>query len=181
MFRTITKILLFMALGLSLTTCCVSRKTKKAPKEEAPKAADTVIYCSYASSGSAGLGKEYCEFIADPGTEPKVVVNDRIGNRFGDPEIHKEYPISEDKIAELEAIVSDRKVKKLDGYDYEEPITGGYAHRVHIEYASGQSVTFRFYGHNVKQLAYDTFRQIELFFYPWLKQAQEEVGEGEGE
>lgn len=172
MFRTITKILLFMALGLSLTTCCVSRKTKKAPKE--PKTADTVIYCSYASTGSAGLGKEYCEFIADPGTEPKVLVNDRIGNRFGDPEIHKEYPISEEKIAELQDILSDRKIKKLDGYDYEEPITGGYAHRVHIEYASGESVTFRFYGHDVKQLAYDTFRQIEVFFYPWLKKAQEE-------
>ena len=58
--KTICKIFLIMAVGLSGLAC-----QAKAPKGK-------LIYCSYARTGMAGLGKDYCELIADPGTEPKV-------------------------------------------------------------------------------------------------------------
>ncbi len=154
-----------MAFGLSLASCCASRKAPKNQESD-------LIYCSYAKSGAAGLGKEYCEFIADPGTKPKVVVALRVGNRFGDPEIHEEYSISKDEIASLAALLEEYKVKKLDGYNYEEPITGGYSYRVHVEYASGESVTFRYYGHNVKTSAINAYGAISHFFSPWVAKAE---------
>ena len=44
--------------------------------QQAPRG--NLIYCSYSATRVAGLGKSYCELIADPGTPPKVnVVLDR--------------------------------------------------------------------------------------------------------
>lgn len=154
-------LLLVMALSfLGITGAC------KAPE-------GALIYCSYASSGSAGLGKEYCELIADPGTQPKVVVAMRIGNRFGDPEIREEFPVDTATVQRLQAGLAELKVHRLDGYHVEEPITGGYAHRIHIEYASGEKITADWYGHNIKDSAIAAYSRIERFFAPWREMAEE--------
>lgn len=154
-------LLLAMALSfLGITGAC------KAPE-------GALIYCSYASSGSAGLGKEYCELIADPGTQPKVVVAMRIGNRFGDPEIREEFPVDSAAVERLQAALAELKVHRLDGYHVEEPITGGYAHRIHIEYASGEKITADWYGHSIKDSAIAAYNRIERFFAPWREMAEE--------
>ena len=41
--------------------------------QEAPKG--KLIYCSYSCNRHAGLGKSYCELIADEGKEPQIVVS----------------------------------------------------------------------------------------------------------
>ena len=161
--KTVSKILLIMAMGLFGLSACQA----KAPKGK-------LIYCSYASSGSAGLGKEYCELIADPGKDPVVRVVLHEGNRFGDPEIHEEYPVSSEQIASLQEWLMSNKVYKLDGYNYEEPITGGYAHRIYMEYDSGDHVDARWYGNKIKDLAIKAYNYIEFFFRPWVERAEKE-------
>ena len=157
------KILLIMAIGfLGLSAC-----QAKAPKGK-------LIYCSYAASGSAGLGKDYCELIADPGTQPFVRVVLHQGNRFGDPEIREEYPVSPEEITPLQEWLAGNKVYKLDGYNYEEPITGGYAHRIYMEYDSGDHVDARWYGSDIKDLAIKAYNYIEFFFRPWVERAGKE-------
>ena len=166
--KTVSKILLIMAIGLLGLTACQA----KTPKGK-------LIYCSYASSGSAGLGKDYCELIADPGKEPVVRVVLREGNRFGDPEIHEEYPVTPEQIASLQEWLQSNKVYKLDGYRLDEAITGGYAHRIYMEYDSGDKVDARWYGSKIKDLAIRSYNYIEWFFKPWRERAeQENPGEG---
>jgi len=162
------KILLIMAIGLFGIAACQA----KAPKGK-------LIYCSYSSSGSAGLGKEYCELIADPGREPKVVVVLREGNRFGDPEIHEEYPVSPEEIQALQDWLAANKVYKLDGYRLDEAISGGYAHRIYMEYDSGDKVDARWYGSKIKDLAIKSYNHIEFFFKPWRERAEKENPAGD--
>ena len=161
--KTVSKILLIMAIGLFGLTACQA----KTPKGK-------LIYCSYAASGSAGLGKDYCELIADSGTEPVVRVVLREGNRFGDPEIHEEYPVTPEQIASLQEWLQSNKVYKLDGYRLDEAITGGYAHRIYMEYDSGDKVDARWYGSKVKDLAIKAYNYIEFFFRPWVERAEKE-------
>ena len=51
-----------------------------------------LIYCSYASVGAGAIGTEYCELIADPGTDPNVVVVIDADCHFAD-ERRCEYPV----------------------------------------------------------------------------------------
>ena len=136
-----------------------------------PQPKDTLVYCSYSRTGAAGLGKEYCELIADPGTEPKVVVAMRVGNRFGDPEIHKEFPVEATVVDSLQAGLERLKVQRLDGYDVEEPITGGYSYRIYMEYSSGRKVNARWYGHKIKDSAIEAYNWIYKYFEPWRGKA----------
>ena len=160
--KTCYKILLIMAIGVFGLTACQA----KAPKGR-------LIYCSYSSSGF-GLGKEYCELIADPGKEPVIRVVMREGNRFGDPEIHEEYPITPDDFQPLEEWLKSNKVHKLNGYNHEEPISGGYAHRICMEYDSGDKVEARWYGSKIKDLAIRSYNYIDWFFKPWRERAEQE-------
>lgn len=150
--------LMIMASGLF---CC------KSPKGD-------LTYCSYSKAGSAGLGKDYCELIADVDSVPKVVVAMRLGNRFEEPEIRAEYPVDKSVVDSLAALLKERKVYKLDGYSLDEAITGGYAYRIYMEYSSGEKVNARWYGNNVKDEAVSAYRLIEGFFEPWRKKAFED-------
>lgn len=134
-----------------------------------------LIYCSYACRGAAGLGSDYCELIADPGTEPKVVVVLNEDNRFGDPVIRREYPITQSEVDSLATILAERKVYKLDGYHLEEPICGGHSSRIHMEYSSGDKVTAFWYGHKVKDAAIVAYNAIEHFFTPWRALAAKDM------
>ena len=154
--------LLLLAMVLPFFSC----GSDKAPE-------GSLIYCSYSRSGSAGLGKEYCELIADPGSEPKVVVALNIGNRFGDPEINEEFPVEAAVAESLRESLEKMKAYKLDGYEVDEPITGGYGHRIYLEYSSGEKITARWYGHNIKDSAIAAYNFIERFFAPWREKAIE--------
>lgn len=166
--KTFSKIFLIMAIGMFGLAACQA----KAPKGK-------LIYCSYASSGSAGLGKDYCELIADPGKDPVVRVVLHEGNRFGDPEIDEEYPVTPEQIASLQEWLQSNKVYKLDGYRLDEAITGGYAHRIYMEYDSGDKVDARWYGSKVKDLAITAYNHIEFFFKPWVDRAEKENPSGD--
>jgi hypothetical protein len=156
--RTLSKIFLIMAIG-SIGTACLAHVPR-----------GRLIYCSYSCSGSAGLGKDYCELIADPGTTPRVVVALKIGNRFREPEIRAEYPVGQETVDSLQAMLAEAKVYKLDGYNLDEPISGGYAYRIYQEYDSGQKVNARWYGHNIQDKAWTAYHLIKAFFQPWVNQ-----------
>ena len=158
--KSILYSLLIMAFGLLGSAC----GAQKPPKGH-------LIYCSYSCAGTAGLGKDYCELIADKDSTPKVVVALRLGNRFGDPEIRAEYPVSQAVVDSLQAGLTERKVYKLAGYHLEEPITGGYAHRIYQEYDSGEKHNAYWYGSHVKDEVWSAYYYIESFFAPWRTQA----------
>jgi len=147
---------------LSALLGCASRKF--APQGR-------LVYCSYACTGAAGLGKDYCELVADVDSVPKVVVVLGEGNRFDDPIIRGEYPVTQEVVDSLCKELEARKVYKLAGYNLNEPITGGYSYRIYMEYSSGEKVNAFWYGHGVKQEALSAYHFIESYFSPWREQA----------
>lgn len=148
---------------LSALLGCFSMKS--APKGR-------LVYCSIASTGSAGLGKDYCELVADADSAPRVIVVLGEGNRFEDPVIRGEYPVTQEVAESLRKELEARKVYKLAGYHVEEPITGGRAYRIYMEYDSGEKVEARWYGHDIRREALSAYHFIESFFEPWRDQAR---------
>lgn len=151
---------------LVMMTACL---TGLACSAQSPKGALT--YCSYSDTGAAGLGKDYCELIADTDSIPKVVVARYLGNRFGTPEIHREYPVTQDVVDSLQALLAANKVYELDGYSVMEPMTGGHTYRIYMEYSSGQKVNAHWYGHDIKPEARAAYHLIRSFFNPWQQRA----------
>ncbi len=131
----------------------------------APKG--NLVYCSYACNGSAGLGRDYCELVADPGATPKVVVALDLGNLFNDPEIREEFPVDESVVDSVQAYLAASKVYRLNGYRLEEPISGGHSYRIHMEYSSGDKINAFWYGSRVKDQAITVYNWLEHFFSPW--------------
>ena len=160
--KPLYKILIVMSLGIIGSSCFA-----QAPKGK-------LTYCSYSKSGAAGLGKDYCELIADPGQAPKVVVALDLGNRFGNPEIHAEYTVGEDVVAKLSEMLADAKVYTLNGYSVEEHMNGGTTYRIYQEYDSGEKINAHWYGHDIKPEARSAYHMIESFFQPWRSQALRE-------
>lgn len=153
------KFLFIMAIGLFGASC-----SAQAPKGK-------LIYCSYSSTGMAGLGKDYCELIADKDSTPKVVVALRLDNRFDEPEIRAEYPVGQEVVDSLQAMLADSKVYQLNGYNVDELMSGGHAYRIYQEYDSGEKVNARWYGHDIKPEALAAYDMIERFFAPWREKA----------
>ena len=133
-----------------------------------------LIYCSYSSTGAAGLGKDYCELIADVDSIPKVVVVLGQGNRFGDPEVKETYVVDKEAVLELQDLLGKNEVYKLDGYEVDEYITGGRTYRIYMEYSSGERINARWYGHDIKEEALAAYALISGFFKPWRTQATKE-------
>lgn len=133
-----------------------------------------LIYCSYYSSRAAGLGTSYCELIADPGTQPRVVVRLDQDCRLEDvlPR-NADIPVDASVVEELQQLLESHKVYKLDGYAYDEVLDGGTTHRIHMEYDSGDKVHAFWCGHNIKEEAWSAYWLIEKFFEPWRAQAVE--------
>ena len=156
--------LLVMVLGLFGTACGA---------QEAPKG--QLIYCSYSCTGMAGLGKDFCELVADKDSIPKVVVAMNLGNRFGEPEIRAEYPVGQEVVDSLQAGLAEMQVYRLAGYNYEEPMTGGRAYRIYQEYDSGEKNNAYWYGTDVKEEAWAAYYYIERFFAPWRRKAKEDA------
>ena len=133
-----------------------------------------LIYCSYACTGAAGLGKDYCELIADTDSVPKVVVVLNEGNRFDDPVIRRTYTVDKAVVDTLAQILAEAKVYKLAGYNYEEPICGGHSYRIYMEYSSGEKINAYWYGSKIKDEALLAYNTIVRFFTPWREKASEE-------
>ena len=163
MLKSVVKFLsAVMALGLFTTAC--------GAQTQAPTG--KLTYCSYACTGAAGLGKDYCELIADPGTEPKVVVALNVGNRFDDPEVHAEYLVGQDIVDSLANMLAEAKVYKLNGYRVDEALTGGHSYRIYQEYSSGEKIDARWYGNHIKDEALAAYYMIDDFFKPWREKAE---------
>lgn len=145
------KNLLLMALILSCFTGCA----QKAPKGR-------LIYCSYSVDRHAGLGRSYCELIADNLDSAKITARYDIECRFAE-ETRKEIPVDAETVAELEELLKQQKVWKLDGYHKEEIIDGGTTHRFHVEYSDGRKVTASWYAHRPKQAAQTAYNTIMVF------------------
>ena len=155
----IKKVLLIIAvlcMSTAITSCTL---WCKAPKGK-------LIYCSYAKTGAAGLGKDYCELIADPGVDPKVVVVLDQDCRFAE-ERRQEFAVDASVVEDLQKQLEEIKVWKLNGYNLEEPICGGHSYRIYMEYDSGEKINARWYGHGVKDSAIHAYNLIEYFFKPW--------------
>ncbi len=133
-----------------------------------------LIYCSYSETRAGGLGKSYCELIADPGTQPKVVVRLDQNCRLEDvlPK-NGDFPVEPSVVEQLQELLDSHKVYRLDGYHYDEVLDGGYAHRIHLEYDSGEKITADWCGHKIKEEALAAYWLIEGFFAPWREQAVE--------
>lgn len=159
--KTLPKILLLMAFTLFGCAC----SAQNAPKGK-------LIYCSYSCSGGGAMSRDYCELIADKDSVAKVVVALDVGNRFGDPETHAEFPVGPEIVETLQAGLAERKVYKLAGYVVDEPITGGHVYRIYLEYDSGEKIDAHWYGHKIKEQAWSAYYYLESFFEPWRKQAE---------
>ena len=130
---------------------------------------DTLIYCSFAATHHGGLGKDYCELIADPDTTPKVVVRMNLRNDLAPGEHTGDFKVSAAVVQDLQKQLEEGKVAELDGYNHDEQMMGGTSYRIHIEYASGKKVTASWVGHNIKPEAWAAYSLIEKFFQPWIK------------
>lgn len=131
-----------------------------------------LIYCSWAKNGAAGLGKDYCELIADEGATPKIVVVKNEDCRFAEC-TRAEFEVDEAVVTKLQEILAEGKVYKLNGYHLDEAICGGHSYRIYQEYASGDKVNAFWYGQNVKEEAYNAFYLIYNYFKPWYDQVPE--------
>lgn len=160
--RPFCKIILIMAVSLF----------GLAAQARAPRG--NLVYCSYSKTGAAGLGRDYCELVANPGADPviKVVLNE--SNRFNEPTIRKEYPGTTEALKEIQEWAKKNKIYKLDGYDLQERISGGTTYRVRLEYDSGDSITIRWYGHGVDEQASSAYAYVSSYFRPWRERALKE-------
>ena len=142
-----------------------------AAAQEGP--AGKLIYCSYSETGVAGLGKNYCELIADTDSIPKVVVVLDADCHFA-AERRAEYTVGADVSDSLRAKLAASRVFELDGYSVDEMMTGGTIYRIYMEYDSGEKINARWYGHDIKPEAWDAFYLIKRYFEPWLSRTEAE-------
>ena len=130
-----------------------------------PKA--KLIYCSCAETpyGVPDKGKDYFELIADEGKTPKVVKCTDAGTDFA---IKEDYNVTEDDVKQMQQILQDLDVGKLNGYNQHEDMTGGSSFRVYMEYADGSNINATWYTHQPKEQAVTTYntilRQLSAYF-----------------
>ena len=136
----------------------------KAPKGK-------LTYCRYYCFETASVSKNYCELIAEPGADPKVSVVLGEGNRFQKPEIRAEYSVTAEDVQALQDWLAANKVFRLNGYDVNEPISGGSSYRIDMHYDSGETIMARWYGNKIKPKAIDAYNYLYFFFAPWRDQA----------
>ena len=140
-----------------------------ASAQDAPKG--NLIYCSYSQERVAGLGKSYCELIADPGTAPKVVVVLDQRSRIAE-EVRAEYTVGRKVVEDLQDKLAEAKVYELNAYSADEHLEGGTIYRIYMEYDSGEKVNAWWHAHDVAPEAVAAFSLIKSYFEPWRKKAE---------
>ncbi|MBO4566561.1 MAG: hypothetical protein J5695_04985 [Bacteroidales bacterium] len=160
MKRVVSFLLCLMTASL-ITGCAAAQN---APKGK-------LIYCSYSETRVAGLGKSYCELIADTDSIPKVhVVLDH--DCMYAPERSATYEVDASLAAQFKDALEKNKVYELNGYYVEENITGGTIYRIYMEYDSGEKINARWYGHDISPDAEAAYGLIYSLFAPWRSQAE---------
>ena len=159
-------LLILLAMTPIISACGATSKTTATT--EGPEG--DLLYCSFSETRHGGLGKVYCELIADPGTKPVIHVRININNDLEpDSETKGDFNVSEKVVKDLRAQLASAKVYKLDGYSLDEELCGGATYRIYMEYSSGEKVNARWFGHNVNPDALAAYALIERFFQPWIK------------
>ena len=119
-----------------------------------------MIYCScaYTNYGlpAGNIRHSYYALIADEGVEPKVVYCEE---RDGDPE-KCEYRATEEDVSELTSILRERDVFELNGYNVDEPMTGGTSYRIYMEFSTGEKLNATWYAEKPLALATETYGTI---------------------
>lgn len=140
--------------------------------QEAPKG--KLIYCSYSKNGHAGLGKSYCELIADEGKEPQIVVSLYNDCHFRDA-VKKTFTVTAAEVEKMRQLLEKGEVYKLDGYNHDEQLEGGATYRIYQEYlfeGTVIKVNATWSGHEIKPEAMSAYAMIENFFDPWREQVE---------
>lgn len=143
-----------------------------AAAQDAPRG--NLIYCSYSQDRVAGLGKSYCELIADPGSEPTIrVVLDQ--NSRLQPQREAEFKVESDVVTSLQEKLAQAEAYKLDGFVADEHLEGGTVYRIHMEYDSGEKITAWWHAHNVSPDAIAAYALIRKYFEPWRTKADSQT------
>lgn len=135
-----------------------------------PKA--QLIYCSCAETpyGVPDKGKDYYELIADEGKTPKVVRCTDAGTEF---ETKQSYNVNAEDVKQMQQILQDLDVGKLNGYNQNEDMMGGSSFRVYMEYADGSKINATWYTHEPKELAMTTYHTIQSQLSDYFKKGSE--------
>lgn len=142
--------------------------------QEAPKG--KLIYCSYSCNRHAGLGKSYCELVADEGKEPKIIVSLYNDCHYRDA-VKKTFPVTAAEVEKMQQILEKEKVYLVNGYSHDEMLEGGATYRIYQEYlfeGKVRSINATWSGHNIKPKAAAAYAVIERFFAPWREQVDKE-------
>ena len=156
---------------LPLLFAFVAGEAQTTPKSQ-------LIYCSCAQTpyGIPDKGKDYYELIADVGVTPKVVRCTDAGTHL---EKKKERTVTAEDVKRMQQILQDLDVGKLNGYNRDDPMTGGSSYRVYMEYADGQKINATWYTHEPKELAVTTYntilRTLSAFFDQGSESKEEQV------
>ena len=128
-----------------------------------------LVYCSYAQVGMAALGTDYCELIVDSGVPAKVVVAFNSDSHM--EEMKKgEYQVEDSVVAQLQQLLKDLPLDRLNGYLVEGEMRGGHGYRINVRYADGRSIYAFWHTHDPRADAVEAYRSIERFFSPWRKE-----------
>lgn len=146
-----------------------SKNTVTSSTNETPKA--ELIYCSFSETRHGGLGKDYCELIADPGTKAQIKVRLNIGNHLEGEEsaVSQDFTVRKKDVRALQDKLEEGKVKELNGYYLDEQMTGGATYRIYMEYSDGEKINASWFGHEVKAEAWAAYNMIVKYFRPWIE------------
>ena len=139
------------------------------PKKDTKAPEGRLTYCSFSDTRTAGLGKDYCELIADEGTAAKVRV---CINVHTPDEKKQEFPVDQQTVDELQQLLASLKVWQLNGYSHDEMMTGGSTYRIYMEYGKGEKYNAFWYSHHVLPEAQTAYNTIVRFFGKWWKQVE---------
>ena len=142
--------------------------------QDAPKG--KLIYSSYSCNRHAGLGKSYCELIADEGKTPQVVVSLYNDCHYRDA-VKKTFPVTAAEVEKMRQLLEQQEVYKLNGYRHDEQLEGGATYRLYQEYLfEGKVIKYEasWSGHDIKAEALSAYHFIENFFDPWREQVDKE-------
>lgn len=139
------------------------------PKKDTKAPEGGLTYCSFSDTRTAGLGKDYCELIADEGTTPKV----RVCMNVGTPDEKKqEFPVDQQTVDEMQQLLASLKVWQLNGYSHDEMMMGGTTYRIYMEYGKDEKYNAYWYSHHVLPEAQTAYNTIVRFFQKWCRQVQ---------
>ena len=127
-------------------------------KEDFPEGRLIYCSCAYTNYGlpAGNIRHSYYALIADEGVEPKVVYCEE---RDGDPE-KCEYRATEEDISELTRVLRERDVFELNGYNVDEPMTGGTSYRIYMEFSTGEKLNATWFAEKPLPLATETYGTI---------------------